>query len=156
MALGARTPRALLFLCVYLGPPGAAAQPAPEGPAGACNVRGHGATGARAQNATAAVQAAIDACHGRGGGTVYVPPGEYTTGTLVLKADFPAERAFLFADGALVRGCRPLPGRFLHVGGRSRSIHLVGNDLSRTRVPVSYASEELRGAVALEGNLVAP
>ena len=54
-----------------------------------------------------------------GRGTVYVPPGEYATGTLVLKdnvtlwleagavfylsqdkADFPSERAFVFADGA--------------------------------------------------------
>ena len=51
----------------------------------ACDVRDHGATGARTQNATAPVQKAIDACHARGGGTVYVPPGEYTTGTLVLK-----------------------------------------------------------------------
>jgi hypothetical protein len=56
-------------------------------------------------------------------------------------------------DGAFVQGCRPLPGRFLHVGGRSRAIHLVGNDFSATDVPVSYASETLQGAVALEGNL---
>jgi hypothetical protein len=56
-------------------------------------------------------------------------------------------------DGAIVHGCRALPGRFLHVGGSSRAIHLIGNDFSATRVPVSYASEDLRGAVALEGNL---
>ncbi len=52
---------------------------------GLCDVRDHGATGTRAQNATAPVQKAVDACHARGGGTVYVPPGEYTTGTIVLK-----------------------------------------------------------------------
>ena len=34
-----------------------------------CDVRDHGATGARAQNATTAVQKAIDACHAAGGGT---------------------------------------------------------------------------------------
>jgi hypothetical protein len=99
--------------------PALAAPQAPAPLADACSVRDHGATGTRAQNATAPVQKAIDACHARGGGTVYVPPGEYTTGTLVLKdnvtlwleagatfylsqdkADFPAERAFVFADGA--------------------------------------------------------
>ncbi len=57
-------------------------------------------------------------------------------------------------DGALVRGCRPLAGRFVHVSGRSRAIHIVGNDLSATAVPVSYAAEDLRGSVALEGNLL--
>jgi hypothetical protein len=56
-------------------------------------------------------------------------------------------------DGALVHGCRAPSGRFLHVGGSSRAINLVGNDFSATGVPVSYASEDLRGAVALEGNL---
>jgi hypothetical protein len=84
-----------------------------------CSVRDHGANGVRGQNATRAVQAAVDACHARGGGTAYVPPGEYTTGTIVLKdnvtlwleagavfylsqdrADFPRERAFVFAEGA--------------------------------------------------------
>ncbi len=84
-----------------------------------CDVRDHGATGVRAHNATAAVQKAVDACHAAGGGTVFVPPGEYTTGTIVLKdnvtlwleagsvlylsqdpADFPRERAHVFAENA--------------------------------------------------------
>jgi len=46
-----------------------------------------------------------------------------------------------------------MSGRFLKIGGGSRAIHLVGNDFSATSVPVSYASEDLRGTVALEGNL---
>ena len=93
------------------------ATPAPL--ASVCSVRDHGATGVRSQNATQAVQQAVDACHARGGGTAFVPPGEYTTGTIVLKdnvtlwleagavlylsqdrADFPRERAHVFADGA--------------------------------------------------------
>ena len=56
-------------------------------------------------------------------------------------------------DGAFVHGCRPRGGRFLDIGTGSRAIHLVGNDFSATGMPVSYASEDLRGAVALEGNL---
>ena len=111
-----------LVLSVLVSAPAPAALAAPPALAplaSACSVREHGATGVRTQNATAPVQHAIDACHARGGGTVYVPPGEYTTGTLVLKdnvtlwleagavfylsqdkADFPSERAFVFADGA--------------------------------------------------------
>ena len=49
------------------------------------NVRDFGATGNRVDNATMSVRSAIDACTAAGGGTVYVPPGEYTVGTLQLK-----------------------------------------------------------------------
>lgn len=49
------------------------------------NVREYGATGNRSDNATIHVRSAIDACTAAGGGTVYVPPGEYTVGTLQLK-----------------------------------------------------------------------
>jgi hypothetical protein len=51
----------------------------------AFDVRVYGATGLRAQNATGAVQAAIDACTAAGGGTVRVPPGEYSVATIQLK-----------------------------------------------------------------------
>jgi hypothetical protein len=56
-------------------------------------------------------------------------------------------------DGALVRGCRPIGGRFLHVGGDSRAIRLVGNDFTAAPGPVTYARDDLRGGVAQEGNL---
>ena len=36
---------------------------------------------------TAVIQAAIDACHAAGGGTVVVPPGKFTTGTIWLKSN---------------------------------------------------------------------
>ena len=45
----------------------------------------HGATGKRADSATKAIQDAIDACAAAGGGVVYVPPGEHTTGAICLK-----------------------------------------------------------------------
>jgi hypothetical protein len=48
------------------------------------NVKNFGATGGRAENAQKAIQNAIDACANAGGGTVYLPPGEYTSGTLHL------------------------------------------------------------------------
>jgi len=49
------------------------------------NVRDFGATGNKSDDATIPVRSAIDACTAAGGGTVYVPPGEYTVGTLQLK-----------------------------------------------------------------------
>ncbi len=50
------------------------------------NVRDFGATGEKTQNARPAIQKAIDACAQSGGGVVYVPPGDYTTGTLHLQS----------------------------------------------------------------------
>jgi hypothetical protein len=50
------------------------------------NVKDYGALGIRSDNARAALQKAIDACGKVGGGTVYVGPGEYTTGQLHLRS----------------------------------------------------------------------
>src|SRR5438128_2589604 len=50
------------------------------------NVKDYGATGVRSDNARIALQRAIDACGKAGGGTVYVGPGEYTTGQLHLRS----------------------------------------------------------------------
>ncbi len=48
------------------------------------NVRDHGAAGDDSRLDSAAIQRAIDAAAGRGGGTVYVPAGRYRCGTLRL------------------------------------------------------------------------
>ena len=50
------------------------------------NVQNYGASGKKEENAQAAIQKAIDACGQAGGGTVLVPPGAYTTGTLFLRS----------------------------------------------------------------------
>ena len=50
------------------------------------NVKTYGATGKKADNAGPAIQKAIDACAKAGGGTVYLPPGDYTSGTLRLRS----------------------------------------------------------------------
>ncbi len=49
------------------------------------DVKAYGATGNRADNATKAFRSAIDACSTRGGGTVNVPPGDFTVGRVELK-----------------------------------------------------------------------
>lgn len=50
------------------------------------NVRDYGATGRKSDDARPALQKAIDACGKAGGGQVYVPPGEYTSGQLHLRS----------------------------------------------------------------------
>ncbi|MCB0376356.1 MAG: hypothetical protein KDD04_10590, partial [Sinomicrobium sp.] len=50
------------------------------------NVKDYGATGEKTAIATQAIQQAIDACHQAGGGTVYFPGGDYTSGSLRLKS----------------------------------------------------------------------
>lgn len=50
------------------------------------NVRDFGASGRKDEPAQAALQAAIDACAAAGGGMVYLPPGDYTSGTLHLRS----------------------------------------------------------------------
>jgi hypothetical protein len=47
----------------------------------------HGARTHRKELNTGAIQAAIDACHGAGGGMVRVPPGRFRTGSLLLKSN---------------------------------------------------------------------
>ena len=50
------------------------------------NVRDFGATGDGTTLETAALQRAIDTCAKAGGGIVFCPPGDYLTGTLVLRS----------------------------------------------------------------------
>jgi len=50
------------------------------------NVRTFGASGLKKDNVQKILQRAIDSCAASGGGMVYVPPGEYSTGTLHLRS----------------------------------------------------------------------
>ena len=50
------------------------------------NVKDYGATGIKDDLAQEAIQKAIDACAASGGGTVLVPPGDYTSGTIHLRS----------------------------------------------------------------------
>lgn len=51
------------------------------------DVKDFGAKGIKSELSTAYLQAAIDSCFNAGGGTVYFPPGEYLSGTLILKSN---------------------------------------------------------------------
>lgn len=63
----------------------AAALPAATGRA-LFNVRDHGAVGDGTTLDRAAINRAVDACAKAGGGTVYLPPGRYLSGTIELKS----------------------------------------------------------------------
>ena len=73
---------ALIFSMLFLGLTVNGHQTGPN----VFNVRDYGATGNKSGNSQAAIQLAIDACSAAGGGMVYLPPGEYSSGTLELKS----------------------------------------------------------------------
>ena len=54
--------------------------------AGVVDVTDYDAKGDAHTLNTAAIHSAIDACHAAGGGTVHFPPGDFLTGTIVLKS----------------------------------------------------------------------
>ena len=58
---------------------------AASGPA-VFNVKDYGATGRKEDSAQPAIQKTVDACAKAGGGTVELPPGEYTSGTIHLRS----------------------------------------------------------------------
>jgi polygalacturonase len=77
--------RILIFvLCLVVGLKAAEAQPSSG--LRVFNVKDYGATGRKADNAQAAIQKAVDACAAAGGGLVYVPPGDYSSGTIHLRS----------------------------------------------------------------------
>jgi polygalacturonase len=86
---------ALTVSAFALAKPLAGAETGPSGPSVTAkpsslpvfNVRDFGAGPDGKTLCTAAVQRAIDACGQAGGGTVYVPPGTFLTGTLFLRSN---------------------------------------------------------------------
>lgn len=64
------------------------------------NVRDYGAKGDGVTKDTAAIQAAIDAASGIGGGTVIVPAGLYLSGSIFLKSNID----FYIQGGATIKG----------------------------------------------------
>jgi len=92
------------------------------------NVKDYGATGNKQDDARRALQQAIDACGKSGGGTVYVPPGEYTSGQLHLRSGV---RLYLEAGATLFasldgRQFEPSPKSALIIGEDLHDIALEG------------------------------
>ena len=92
------------------------------------NVKDYGATGVKADDARAAIQKAVDACAAAGGGIVYLPPGEYTSGTIHLKSHV---RFHLEAGATLYASVND---RDYDVLGQGGSALLLGEDLANLSI----------------------
>ena len=95
------------------------------------NVKDYGATGRIEDNARPAFQRAIDVCGKAGGGTVYVPPGAYTSGQLRLRSGV---RLYLEAGATLyasldAREFEAAPASALLYGEDLRDIAIEGGVL---------------------------
>lgn len=88
------------------------------------NVRDFGATGKKSDDARLAIQKAIDACAVIKGGTVFIPPGNYTSGTLHLRSHVRIE---ISADATLYAS--PDPAAYDFGGVPSKAALFFGEDL---------------------------
>ncbi|HMB25747.1 MAG TPA: glycoside hydrolase family 28 protein [Anaerolineales bacterium] len=112
------------------------------------NVRDHGATGDGQTLDSPSIQSTIDACAGRGGGTVYLPTGRYLAGSLFLR-----DNITLFLDsGAMILGSEdPDDYPVIHSRweGRHQDTHapLIGGDHLRDIAVTGRGTIDGRGAV---------
>jgi len=92
------------------------------------NVQNFGASGKKDDNAQAAIQAAVDACAAAGGGTVYLPPGAYTSGTIHLRSHV---RVFIETGATLYSSKDPalFDQRALFFADGAEDIHLEGGGI---------------------------
>src|SRR5450759_4764458 len=92
------------------------------------NVKTYGASGAKRDDARPALQRAIDECAKDGGGTVYLPPGQYTSGQVRLRSGV---RVYLEAGATLYasldpRQFDPAPASALFFGDGLHDIAIEG------------------------------
>ncbi len=92
------------------------------------NVKDYGATGEKSDNSQGAIQKAIDICAESGGGTVYFPPGDYTSGTIFLRSNV---RLYLEAGATLfaARDRNAYSKRALIYGENLKNITIEGRGL---------------------------
>ncbi len=124
------------------------------------DVRDFGASGIKSQKATQAIQRAIDVCAENGGGTVYLPPGDYLSGTIRLKdhVKLYLERgAVLFAshdtadyqvDYDIYKGSNPHQPVLIYAEN-SQNIGIEGNGIIDGQARREY--DDLRGVDSFIG-----
>lgn len=113
----------------------------------AFNVLDYGAIGDGQTLDTAALQAAIEACSRAGGGTVYVPAGQYVTGSLFLKSHI---TLYLEAGSTLlgsqnVADYPPVESRWEGVSRKTYAPLIGGDDLTHIAI-VGRGTIDGRGA----------
>ena len=93
------------------------------------NVKDYGATGKISDDARAAIQKAIDACAAAGGGMVYLPPGEYISGTIHLRSHV---RLYIEAGSRLIAS--PDPTAYDYGQIPSKAALIYGEDLENISI----------------------
>ncbi|HWC99078.1 MAG TPA: glycoside hydrolase family 28 protein [Candidatus Sulfopaludibacter sp.] len=121
------------------------------------DVRDSGAKGDGKTKDTAAIQKAVDACAQAGGGIVYVSPGTYLSGTIVLKSNV----TFHLEAGATLLGSTDLADYRLEPGppatGDANGKHLLfARDAENVTVSGSGRIDGQGRAFWLPANRVAP
>ncbi len=91
---------------------------------GVFDVRRFGATGKKSDDARPAIQRAIDSAAAAGGGMVYVPPGDYVTGTLRLRS-----RVRLEIEAGATLFASPDPKAYEYDGVVSKAALFYGEEL---------------------------
>lgn len=107
------------------------------------NVRDFGAKGALGRDDTAAVQRAVDACAQDGGGVVYVPPGTYECGTVILRSHV---RVYLESGARLcsARGASAFPKPALFYGENCEHISIEGRGIIDGRAEYDWRETDSR------------
>ena len=122
----------------------------------ACVVTDFGASGHKADLATAAIQSAIDTCARAGGGMVYFPPGDYTSGTIRLKSHI---RLYLEAGATLFASLEdkdfaPAPRTALILGEDVTNITLEGRGTIDGQATYDYSLMNFDDAFIRENMLL--
>lgn len=106
-------------------PTAASANPKPTASPLNYNPRDYGATGDGTALDTAAINRAIDACHAAGGGVVYLGPGTYLSGTVILQSNV----TLYLEAGAILLGSKNIadyaPQAGPPAGGDAGQNHLI-------------------------------
>lgn len=87
------------------------------------DVLAHGAVADSGLLSTAAIQGAIDACFSAGGGVVYFPPGQYKSGTLILKDNV----TLYLEQGATLHASRNIDDYRMPLENATRPVFLYAN-----------------------------
>jgi polygalacturonase len=112
------------------------------------NVRTHGAVGDGQTLDSSAIQSAIDSCAVQGGGTIYLPAGQYLTGSLFLRSNI----TFHLDAGAVLLGSEN-PEDYPVIDSRWEGVHqevhapLIGGDHLHNIAVTGRGTIDGRGAV---------
>lgn len=96
---------------------------------------------------TAAINKAIEECHKAGGGTVTIPPGEYITGSIVLKDNVTLN----LPTGTLLRGSQELDDYVYNPKDRSHDARMMGKWSRALIIALNASNIRITGGGTIDG-----